>query len=136
MKPLILILSVFALQQVGASECPDHCTEDRIAYFADIECYGPKAIDHATCNKMVWFLMRQLADRHIDCEHPSVWMDSQSMLTRINCVTDAPPSPRLIASAYGLGLGTYPGGVRVVSFAEITNDAMWEKWLASARITQ
>lgn len=134
MKRLILILAAVVVRQAGAAECPDHCTEDRIAYFAGIECYGPNAIDHQACNQMVWLLMRQLAARNIDCEHPSVWVDNQSTLTRVDCVAGEPPPTKLTATAYGLGLGTSPDGVRVVSFAKITSDDMWTKWLASARI--
>ncbi len=131
---LVLTFAVFGVRQAGATDCPNHCTEDRIDYFAHIECYGPEAVSHDACNRMVALLIDEMSRRNIPCEHPSVWLDNQSGLARVNCATGgAPPNLKLISTAYGMGVIHSPDGLRVMTFGQITDDAMWSQWLAKAR---
>jgi hypothetical protein len=131
---LALTLAAFAAHQARAADCPDHCSEERIAYFAGIECYGPETISHDACNRLVWLLMREMNRRKIPCEHPGAWIDNQSMLARVNCVAGGEPANlKLAPTAYGMGLVSDQGGPRVMTFAPITSPAMWSQWLAKAR---
>lgn len=48
---VVLALALFAARQAGAATCPDHCTEERIAYFDGmspvqmlIESRGPRLV--------------------------------------------------------------------------------------------
>jgi hypothetical protein len=139
-----------------AAECPNHCSEERIAAYAALtdaqaaaqvaseqvtfdSCAMPEGHDSLDlCAAEMKLALTAVFQRGITCQHPILWTDTQSTLWRVTCVNDAPGKPLELAStSYGLGLQRIPslGEIRVVTFEKITGDAVWAQWLNNARVS-